>query len=406
MGRHHAPGAPLRRFLAIVFGGLLVLGAGALASRPAGPAVALAGSGGPQSLGGFEVDGDFRAHTNGLNGVDWADAAGSGPGLVSGPAIADPLGHADGTNFAQGAKESQDPDTWQAQAGTAPPKADIGNVFEADRTFGGHRWAYFGFERVSSDGTVYDDIELDQQPNHQNPHGLSVPSRSAGDVLFVVRQRGDGSFLFDATYQTWSCPQASQCDATGAWSTPTAAAAAFFGLANETAIPQGPWSDAIAAKGMVAADAFAEMAIDLTALGLVPGCPSGGFGTLNVRSVASDAQDGQTPELKDFASAPVSIPSSCLVPSTPTPTPTRSPTPAPKHTPKPSLPNTGGSPTPGASGAGGNPSPNHSLPATTTAADGSSGPLGGGPLLPLILLGLGGLTMAASRLRPEVSHKP
>src|SRR5574337_92708 len=239
-GPQDAQRALVRRCLALAAGALIVLGLGVAGPAPRGSSIALAVLSGPQLVGGFEIDGAFPAGTHGLGGSDWSDAANTGPGLVSGPAVVDLLGHADTTNFAQGAKESQDPDTWHAQAGTAPPKADIGNVYEADRLFGGHRWVYLGLERAAADGTVLYHVELDQHANHANPHGVAVPSRSPGDLLFVIAQHGNGAFTFGATVQTWSCPNPAACNATGSWGTASDAGSAFYGLANDVAIATGP----------------------------------------------------------------------------------------------------------------------------------------------------------------------
>lgn len=389
MGRHPRR-AVARRWLAGAIAGAALLGSAALGGVAGGQTAALAALTGPQVVGGFEIDGNLYSGTMSGGGDDWA-VGNTGDGLLKGPSVADPIGHADTTDFAVGAKESQDPETWHAIAGTAPGKADFGNLYEASRTFDGHLWLYLGLERVQAGGTVYFDFELDQRPDAANAYGVAVPGRTAGDVLFVATQHGNGLFTFGATYQTWSCSDPARCDATGRWSGAYDVGAALYGLANDVAIPAGPWADAIASSDLIGPDQFAEMAIDLTALEILPTCPTAGFTTLNVRSVASDAQSGQIPELKDYASLPVSI-GSCATSNIVTPSPT--------------LAFTGGSPTPSAeikpTTGGPAHSPSHSLPNTAAIGSGSDPT---SPILPLILLGLGGLTMAVSRLRPLVPRR-
>jgi hypothetical protein len=382
-----------RRWLAAAIAGGAVLASAALGGTAGGPTAALAVLTGPQRIGGFEIDGDLYSGTMSpasQAGDDWAEGN-TGMGLVTGPSLVDPIGHGDTTNFAVGAKESQDPETWHAIAGTAPGKADFGNVYEASRMYGGQLWLYLGLERVLAGGTVYFDFELDQQPDITNTHGVAIPARTKGDVLLQATQHGNGLFTFGATYQTWSCTDPAMCDATGVWSAPQDATAAFYGLANDVAINAGPWTDAIASKDMIGTGQFAEMAVDLTALMIAPGCETGGFMALNVRSVASDAQSGQTPELKDYATMPMSI-GSCSIPSIVTPTPT--------------LAFTGGSPTPTAkvkpTGGGPGHTPSHSLPNTAAIGSGSDPT---SPMLPLILLGLGGLTVVISRLKPVTPRR-
>ena len=58
----------------------------------------------------------------------------------------------------------------------------------------------------------------------------------------------------------------------------------FYGLSNDAAIAAGPWTDNIASGGQIPQSQFAEMAIDLTAAGVVLACPSNGFGEVNVRT--------------------------------------------------------------------------------------------------------------------------
>ena len=264
-----------------------------------------ANTSGSKSLGGFEIDGDFPAATS-LGGDDWSNHANTGAGLVNGPTVQDPLGNADATVLSNGVSDGDPLTDWQMNGSAgAPQKADMGNVYVATRpvptpaTPSSHFYTYVGIERKASTGTVQYDLEFNKLPNRVNAHGVSVPNRETGDLLFTGTQQGGGSWVINGTVQVW----------TGAWDTGSWGPASaipdtqFYGLANEFAAPHPTsWPDALGST--VPINQFAEMAIDLTAA--VPnaiGCP--GFGALNIRSISST---GQTPELKDVVAAiPVDV---------------------------------------------------------------------------------------------------
>ncbi|MGH2466960.1 MAG: hypothetical protein ACRDGL_04445, partial [Candidatus Limnocylindrales bacterium] len=110
--------------------------------------------------------------------------------------------------------------------------------------------------------------------------------------------------------------------------------------------------------------------------------------------------------------------------TTPTPTVAPTPTPTVAPTPTPTLPNTGGSPTPSPSPLGsvepatgsptpspsgtvepaaGSPTPIHTLPPTDLG--GPSTPAGQSPVLPLVLLALGGLAFGVTLLKPAPARR-
>ena len=96
------------------------------------------------------------------------------------PVGTDPVGNLDTSNFSSGSKEctpqgSCDPDNWQQGTGTASPKDDISNVYEADQVINGDLWGYFGVQRRAANGTTHYVFELNQAANHPNPDGISVP---------------------------------------------------------------------------------------------------------------------------------------------------------------------------------------------------------------------------------------
>jgi uncharacterized repeat protein (TIGR01451 family) len=299
-------GARTRRGLALTWSALFVLSlllqyfSFALAS----PTLA-ANATGNKLLGGFEVDGDLFSGTMSPSGDDWAKGA-TGSGLLTSPTIVDPIGNADTTNFSTGSKENDNPLTWDGGTGTASPKDDMGNIFIGTQLQplppgpNSHLWTFVAVERASNNGTTFFDFEFNQKPNVTNANGISVPVRTTGDVLVVAQQQGSGSFDISGTIQKWTG---------SAWGAPIAANVnEFYGLSNDAGIPKGPWADAIASGGIIGERQFAEMAFDLTSLGVVLACPSQGFGEVNVRTRSSITDNAA---LKDYASGPVNIPANC-----------------------------------------------------------------------------------------------
>ena len=239
------------------------------------------------------------------SGDDWAKGA-TGSGLLTSPTIVDPIGNADTSNFSIGSKENDNPLTWNGGTGTASPKDDMGNIFIGDQLqplppgANSHLWTFVAVERASNNGTTFFDFEFNQKPNVTNANGISVPHRTAGDILVVAQQLGSGSFAISGTIQEWTG---------SAWGAAIPAdPSQFYGLSNDAAIPVGPWADAIASGGTIGERQFAEMAFDLTSLGVVLACPSQGFGEVNVRTRSSITDNAA---LKDYASAPVDIPANC-----------------------------------------------------------------------------------------------
>jgi uncharacterized repeat protein (TIGR01451 family) len=305
-GLWHFMSARSRRGLALSWSALFVLSlllqyfSFAVASP-----VTAANATGNKLLGGFEVDGDLFSGTMSPSGDDWAKGA-TGDGLLTAPTIIDPIGNADTSNFSTGSKENDAPSTWDGGTGTASPKDDMGNIYVGSQLRplppgpNSHLWAFVGVERVANNGTTFFDWEFNQKPNVTNANGISVPHRTAGDVLIVAQQLGTGAFTIAATVQVWSG---------SAWSAPVPApAGAFYGLSNDASIPKGPWTDQIASGGLIPERQFAEMAFDMTAFGVVLDCPSQGFGEVNVRTRSSIVASAA---LKDYASAPVRIPPNC-----------------------------------------------------------------------------------------------
>ena len=225
-------------------------------------------------VAGFEIDGNL-CRDNASN-MDWDTADVQ---LVSD-------GARDATQFTQGAKESNWP--WSAGqtqgSGVAPDSTDITNVYGFTQTVG-DVYAYVGFERVATTGTVAFHLELNQKPNTFGP----TPNRTAGDLRLTIEQQGS-SLISLTGAATW----------TGTVWAPLGSLGGFVGRINQA--PVTSVSGATLNPGQ-----FAEVAIDLTTL-FGPTC-GGNYGTLNVRS-SSSASD--TSSLNDWIDpVALSVPDTC-----------------------------------------------------------------------------------------------
>jgi len=281
---------------------------------------AYANTSGNATYGNFEIDGNLYDGTanTGTATSHASGAADDWVNLLNGPTLSDPVGNTDTTTFS-GSKEC-DVDgncqvgDWAKGTGLASPKDDLSKVFTASRLVpdaNGDLWGYFGFERAANNGTTFFDFELNQKGNHTNGNQVSVPTRTAGDVLIIAQQQGNNDFSISGTIQRWTTSNA-QCDtgliatgsAGGCWTKPTTLGTnAFFGLANDSTISDLPSSD-----GTRSSNLFGEFAVDVTAAGAVVDCPSTGFVALNVRTRSSISD---TAETKDYATGPINVPSAC-----------------------------------------------------------------------------------------------
>lgn len=243
------------------------------------------------SLGGFEIDGNLVVDATG--GLDW-DGLGGAACVPDG--IADPTGYK--------GSESGDVDSW-AQAPAQNGKTDIVAIqtHSAVDTSSNHQWTYVAIQRAATDGSTYFTYEYNQQPNHSSsPKGAgtpaSVPTRTTGDVRLQFEQQGQGQNqvlgkIVVSTMDRW---------VDGQWVAQPISPDAIAGRSNTAAVP-GLCGSAQAAPG-----AFMEVALDLTALAMEPGCDSGGFGTFNVRSRQSASA---TSELSDVAIGTANIEPNC-----------------------------------------------------------------------------------------------
>jgi hypothetical protein len=226
-------------------------------------------------VGGFEIDGNLC--TDVASRTDW-DTAGAQPVANDGAG--------DSTQFTQGAKESNWP--WspsQTQgSGVAPNSTDITNVYAFTRT-AGDVYAFVGFERVATTGTVSYHLELNQRPNTFGP----TPNRTAGDLRLTIEQQG--STLISLTgAERW----------TGTSWQSLGSLAGFVGRINQN--PVTNFAGTTLQPGQ-----FAEIAVDLTVL-FGSAC-SGNYGTLNIRSSSSTSE---TSSLNDWINpVALTVPDTC-----------------------------------------------------------------------------------------------
>ncbi len=244
-------------------------------------ALALACAGWPVAgspVAGFEIDGNLCLDGAGIK--DWATVGGQ-------PVASD--GFDDATQFDQGASESNWP--WSVNqtdgSGVATGQSDIGNVYAYTQTVNGNVFAYLGFERDATTGTIGYYVELNKKANLHGP----VPDRSVGDLRLTIEQNGNVT-IFLVGADTWD----------GTKWVPIGSLAGFVGQTAQGDI------DNLTGQ-ILKLGSFAEAAINLTALFGNAGC-SGAYGVLNVRSNSSAGNENSS--MKDWIK-PVSlnVPSTC-----------------------------------------------------------------------------------------------
>ncbi|MDH5505113.1 MAG: carboxypeptidase regulatory-like domain-containing protein, partial [Acidimicrobiia bacterium] len=360
-GRHVAPKSSRnwrrmgsrRPLVVMLIGGLLMAGA----------VVAVAAT---ISDTKFEIEGNLKIDAAGNR--DWglgANAAGSAitgtsPNWDGGPGILIRDTHSkvvsDPTIFSPSGKFGE-PDKWTISSGQNPGQNELTNIYvwaispgDVTNDLGNPNtdaWLKLGMERVKKEGTFDLDFELNQVP-WDGTSGTLV--RTPGDIVAAFELKGNPSdpqkdlqvvlLVYDPSRTYNAGASNSSCDTTfgpggkivavasGSGSCPDygttgfvyryrgeAAALGAFGDAtmNAAAIQKGAWGH-LDPQGNEAADIgpfqFAEAALNLTNLGLDPGCP--GFGSVHAKSRSSLEP---TADLKDL-SGPAPLPVECFIEGT------------------------------------------------------------------------------------------
>jgi hypothetical protein len=246
--------------------------------------------------GGFAIDGDLIANTPAANTGDWLpDGNGIGGVLdLSGnplnPATTfhfiDPFNSASDNTFKSG-KATDDPNTWQWTSNSASAKTDINNVLMHITTdANGHSWIIMAADRLSTSGASYIDFEFLQNSltvNNDFTFTSTGPDggRTVNDLLLTLMFTSGGSVADFAAFR-WqgSAGVYTYVDATSSMPSNRVFVAANSGTIN---VPYGAFGSTT-----YSANAFAEAAIDLTALlGNFDPCLSIGVATIMVKTKVS-----------------------------------------------------------------------------------------------------------------------
>jgi hypothetical protein len=252
--------------------------------------------------GGFAIDGDLLARMPVGASGDWVAApalSGTGEGVLSPAGVPlnslatfhfiDPY-DSSGSDiiFTGGSKWADNPNTWVWTTGKPSSKTDINNVLlhlATDEL--GHTWAVISADRASTSGDSYIDFELLQRPLVRTNNGNFFSSgphagRTTNDLVLSLAFTEGGKV---ADFFAWRW----QADGVGGFRYVDVTAALpsgrVFVALNTNTIPV-PYT--AFGGNQYQANAFAEAAIDLTALlgGFDP-CESFGFEALTVKTKAS-----------------------------------------------------------------------------------------------------------------------
>ncbi|HVK19863.1 MAG TPA: SpaA isopeptide-forming pilin-related protein [Actinokineospora sp.] len=262
----------------------------------------------PNQAGGFQMDGNPQQSMFNPapppGSIDWTDV-----NLPPNPYAKDPVGNLDPTVYDQGSKETVSVEDWtSAGSAGAPQKGDFGNIYFYAQIYDvnpgpavdNRVFMYFAYERAFNSGSLDMNVELNQLPNHINPNGISVPTRSIGDVRLAINNQGSQNLEISGDYNIW--------DGTD-WGPDVPLASNIVGRLNDTAVPE-PYTSDVAVAGQIPLQQFVEFGVDMTGAGIIPPtCPLDVyFGSMNFRSRAAPAQPS---ELKDFIQTDIYTPSLC-----------------------------------------------------------------------------------------------
>ncbi|MGH2840193.1 MAG: MSCRAMM family protein [Solirubrobacteraceae bacterium] len=217
-------------------------------------------------------------------------------------------------SLGKGAKEDDEPPTVVSQS--VPPKDDFRNVFLATEHIGTSDFLYQSSIRVSPNGSANLNVELNKSSTLSS--NGKTPVRTAGDRLITFDFTSGGSTATITTL-TWATPTsnpgatcADSNDSLPCWFNqvtldPTEAeGAANDGLAGR----QGAMTAAQNPLTNVAlgANTFQEMAINLTAAGILPEGVCETFAVTQIKSRSSGSQGTFNSALKDLvvANRPIS----------------------------------------------------------------------------------------------------
>src|ERR1044071_2960143 len=259
--------------------------------------------------GGFSIDGDLFANVPVANVGDWVTNSVTGGGVLTRTGV--PLNpsttfhfidqyNGNDMIFAGGLKWTDNPTNWSWTIGKSNGKTDINNVLLHTATDSdSHRWIIIAADRLSTSGDSYIDFEFLQNTlvstanggvASAGPHG----GRTVNDLLLSLAFTGGGSVadFFAWRWQTNGSGGYAYVDVTA--SLPVGRA--FVALnATNIFVPYGAFG-----ATNYAANAFAEAALDLTALvSTFDPCLSFGAKSLLVKTKASQSSSASIEDLID-----------------------------------------------------------------------------------------------------------
>lgn len=255
--------------------------------------------------GGFRIDGDLMADA--IAG-DWVGTTNPAAGVLNAAGVplnpattfhfVDPFNTTSDNTFVGGLKWTDDPNTWQWTLSKPSSKTDINNVLlhiaaDAD----GHTWSVVAADRASTSGDSYIDFEFLQNPlvlTNGGKFASSGPNggRTVNDLLLSLAFTSGGK-VADFLAFRW-LPNGSGGYAYVDVTALLPVGRVFVALnSNSVAVPFGAFG-----ANNYAANAFAEAALDMTALiaGVDP-CLSLGFKTIMVKTKSSPSS---TATIGDF----------------------------------------------------------------------------------------------------------
>lgn len=188
--------------------------------------------------------------------------------------IPDPSGHADTSNYNEGA--SEDTICPAVQAGTAANKDDVDHVYFGVQATTTTVYTYMAWHRIATNGTTTIDFELNHSGQLKtNCNGYNI-ARQAGDILVSYDFQGSGPFTIDISFSRW----VGDANA-GTWVAATP-----------------PLSTTAHDEGMSPDGAFGELVMDLDLAGVLTRAKCDTFSDFFVKTRSSSQNFSNT--IKDF----------------------------------------------------------------------------------------------------------
>lgn len=261
--------------------------------------------------GGFAIDGNLKANTS---VGDWLQGTGAGGFVLDGTAAGNPL-NASTTfhltdlynsgmddNFKAGLEVHDNPNSWKWVRNPVNAKEDINNALvHFSKDANGHLWVMVAADRLSTNGNAYIDFEFLQNKLSINSNGTFTSAgpdggRTAGDFILTL-QLTNGGTAPKFFVERWQSSGGGFDYVEGSFP-----AGSTFAAVNTSSVPVT--YDAFGGNSY-ATNAFAEAAVDLTALiGSFDKCNVLGIKSLLVKTKESQSS---TATIVDFVGPPLPV---------------------------------------------------------------------------------------------------